>query len=456
MQSICLQLRSLTIVGPSLLQNTAKVRFSPFILSQGNAGGYLIPAAAMSAFNSQSQDLLWKTMQGVSPQGKRRGRAKNLLKRKDLNRGQVIGFGKEKLAFPGLTHNTTEVVNKQTNETKLTKIRPMKDSVYQNFEVKLKVAREGIGQNRSRYKGSPLERGWTGNTIRGKKFGAPLADNKELKFNNFDSVLLDFKTTNIMKGVLGRTKRTSALMVTGNGNGTVGFTLNKGKYAQNARTLRAATNKAGLRLVNIERYEDRTVYHDFFTQYGKCRIFVEQRPAGYGIVAHRAVKAICEMAGIKDIYAKVGNNKNPVHITKAFILGLLRQKTHQAMADEKQLHLVEMRPEEDYYPRLVASPSDGKVRTQEEIGHNEVLDFQITSHEGNLPNEKIDKKSPFIGTPGWDKHLRTGWAIESHERVRRRMRVEHGDVYGSVRSHLYDKYPECIEFKMERRKQDAE
>lgn len=38
--------------------------------------------------------------------------------------------------------------------------------------------------------------------------------------------------------------------------------------------------------------------------------------------------------------------------------------------------------------------------------------------------------------------------------VRRRMRVENGDVYGAVRSHLYDKYPECIEPKFVRSKRD--
>ncbi len=36
------------------------------------------------------------------------------------------------------------------------------------------------------------------------------------------------------------------------------------------------------------------------------RLFVEQRPYGYGIAAHRGIKAICELAGIKDIYCKVG------------------------------------------------------------------------------------------------------------------------------------------------------
>ena len=58
------------------------------------------------------------------------------------------------------------------------------------------------------------------------------------------------------------------------------------------------------------------------------------------------------MAGIKDLYAKVEGSMNMQHITKAFMLGLLRQKTHQVLADEKKLHLVEMRAENDYYPKV--------------------------------------------------------------------------------------------------------
>ena len=47
--------------------------------------------------------------------------------------------------------------------------------------------------------------------------------------------------------------------------------------------LRKAVNKAGLRLMYVERYEDRTVYHDFFTQYGKTKIIVRQQPPGFGV-----------------------------------------------------------------------------------------------------------------------------------------------------------------------------
>jgi len=69
--------------------------------------------------------------------------------------------------------------------------------------------------------------------------------------------------------------------------------------------------------------------HDFFTQFGKTKIFVEKKPEGYGLVCHRAIREICQAVGIKDIYAKVeGSTKNVQHVTKAFIIGLLNQVLH--------------------------------------------------------------------------------------------------------------------------------
>ena len=221
-----------------------------------------------------------------------------------------------------------------------------------------------------------------------------------------------------------------------------------GKYGGNKKGLEKAVNKAGLRLMYVERYENRTVYHDFFTQFGSTRIFVKQQPPGHGVVAHRVIQAICQMVGIKDLYAKVeGSQKNVQHITKAFMLGLLRQKTHQALADEKKLHLVEMRAENDYFPRVVASPSDGEVRTKDDIGHNEILDFEMICFEGNLPAWRPPRGNPWErpGDGGWDKYVRKNWAYRAQQGVRQRMRVEHGDQWGSVRSHLHDKYPECVE-----------
>jgi len=442
MQSIVLQLRGLSLISCGASRNVQRLNIGQIaLLGDQKSNGYHTSVPNNSFFNKSSGEDIWKAMSGVSAQGKKRGRARNMLKKTDLNRGQIIGFGKKKMDFPGLTSNPI-IGPRQNQEAK--KIGEMKDTVYTRYEEELTKTRELGSQKRKRRRATPLERGWAGGKIAGKKFGAPVAVNKELSFDNFSSVILEFKTVFKMTGNLGRVRRTSALMVTGNGNGTVGYSLTAGRYGQNARTLKAAVNRSGLRLLNIERYEERTVFHDFYSQFGKTRLFVEQRPYGYGIAAHRGIKAICELAGIKDIYCKLEGSRNMQHMTKAFILGLLRQKTHQALADEKKLHLIEMRPEEDYYPRLVASPSDGKVRTQAEIEHNEVLDFKMMSYEGHLPMERKNR-NPFEGHITWDLRQRRGWAREAHEKVRRRMRVENGDVYGAVRTHLYEKYPECME-----------
>jgi len=405
----------------------------------------IVPVSYMSGYNLPDQNQLWKTMQGVSAQGKKRGRARNLMRPKNLNRGQMLGFGPKKVDFPSLTSKTLAGAGAKAQKKNITDLEP---EVYNKYTEGLERVREMFGQKRARRVIGPLERGWSGGKPLGKRFGAPVAPNKELRFDGFDSILLEFKMVFHMTGNLGRVRRASALMVTGNGNGTVGYSITPGKYGQNFKTFRSATNQAGLRLVNVERYEERTVYHDFFTQYGSTRLFVEQRPPGYGIVAHRGIKAICQMAGIKDIHVKLEGSNNIQSLTKAFMLGLLRQKTHQVLADEKQLHLIELRPENDYFPRVLASPSNSKVRTQAEIGHNEILDFEMISFEGNLPIPRKAKKNPWEGQDGWDKYLRRGWVSASHASVRERMRVENGEDYGAVRSHLVDKYPECQEPNM--------
>lgn len=68
-----------------------------------------------------------------------------------------------------------------------------------------------------------------------------------------------------------------------------------------------------------------SVLHDFFTQFGKTKIFVKKKHEGYGLICHRVIKACCEAIGIKDLHAKVEGPTNVQHIIKAFFIGLLQQ-----------------------------------------------------------------------------------------------------------------------------------
>ena len=60
---------------------------------------------------------------------------------------------------------------------------------------------------------------------------------------------------------------------------------------------------------------------------------------------------------------------------------------------------VELREENDNFPRLVASPESGKVRTKNEIGHDEILDFETISFDGNIPYYRPEKPLFFERLP---------------------------------------------------------
>lgn len=197
-----------------------------------------------------------------------------------------------------------------------------------------------------------VERGWSGKKIEGRWIGPPDPVLGE-SFEGFDTKCLMLRTMTIMTGNFGRVRRFISMAVTGNGNGIVGFAMCDGGEAKTV--IRQARNRAALHLLSVKVFENRTIYHDFFSKFEHIGIFAHKKQPGYGIVAHPVVKAICECVGIKDIHVKVeGNTKNRLNICKAFILGLYNQKDYQQMADEKQLHVVEFTKETSFYPKVVA------------------------------------------------------------------------------------------------------
>lgn len=187
------------------------------------------------------------------------------------------------------------------------------------------------------------------------------------------------------------------------------------------------------------------MYHDFFTQFGKTKIFVSQKPEGHGLVCHRAIKTICEVIGIKDLYAKVEGSTNLQHVVKAFFLGLLKQKTHQEIADEKKLHLVEFKKENDFFPTVIASPTV-ECRKLKEIPKDETLDFTQYCLDNRIILQR--KKFPPFYTKfrSWEIYLKKQEYIRNKPMVRQNMLAE----YGELRSFLTEKYPECRPFKKEK------
>nr|CAG4643955.1 EOG090X0689 [Lepidurus arcticus] len=387
----------------------------------------LIPVRNTSFFNKLTADEIWKGVTSVSNAGKKRGRGKGVGRKmaKNLNRGQIIGLGKSNMLWPGL--NAPIIQGREV-------VRQQKLPDDPEREAKLIKMRDSMGTFRP-LRLSPIERGWSGVKMPGRSVGPPEPVGEET-FEGFDTKVLELKSVFNMKANFGRKRRMSAFVITGNGQGLGGFAV--GKAPMGTAATRKAKNRAAQKLIYIERYREHTVYHDFFTQFGRSKIFVEKKPEGYGLVCHRAIKTICEVIGIKDLYAKVEGSTNLQHVCKAFFLGLLQQKTFNKLAEEKKLHVVEFSKENDNFPTVVASPTD-TCRTLAEISPTEVLDFNLCVMDNKVPLKKV-KRPPFYELlPSWDRRIRRTIHHRNHHNVRIQLRAE----YGEQVSFLTERFPEC-------------
>ncbi|KAH8347656.1 hypothetical protein KR059_002471 [Drosophila kikkawai] len=296
-------------------------------------------------FISVPAEDIWRGVTAVSNAGKKRGRGKGSGKKvaKDLNRGQTIGFGKKSCLWPGLNSPVF-----RGNEL----IHQQKTVEGTDREYGINKLRDSMGNFRL-MKLNPIDRGWSGSKMPGRSIGPPDTVSEE-EFTSFDTRVLENKIVFIMKGNMGRKRRYSVLSVTGNGNGLAGFATVKAPEVRTA--LRMSKNRAAQKLINISLCENRTIYHDFFTAFGKTKIYCFQKPDGYGLICHRAIKTICKVIGIKDLHAKIEGSTNLQHIVKAFFIGLMRQKSFQNIATETDLNIVQQQKSKIGYTEVKGIP----------------------------------------------------------------------------------------------------
>lgn len=371
----------------------------------------------------------------VSNAGRRRGRGKGANRKnyKDLNRGQVIGVGEKNFLWPGL--NTSVV--KGTEVIQMKELSP--DPNYKENLLKVRNQQE----RRKRLEVHPLERGWSGTKLLGKWIGPPdpVAGDQ---FVGFDTKVLIVKPIFYMKPNFGRTKKILALTVTGNGNGLVGYAVAKSKDLRTA--LMNSKNKAGQRLFKVELENNQTVLHDFYSRFGDTKVFVEKRPPGYGLSAHRCIRSICNVIGITDIKCKVeGSERNYLNLTRAFLLGLINQKSFQQMADEKRLNVVEYNKNIQDYPIVRARPSEtvGGCRTEKQIGSEEILDFNIYIHDGQVKQQTLAKTVWYTKHKGWITYNKK-W---NYKKSREQVRIDLIAKYGQIDSYLTIREKQRLEAK---------
>ncbi len=123
----------------------------------------------------------------------------------------------------------------------------------------------------------------------------------------------------------GRHMRFAVLMVIGDGKGNFGF--GTGKAGEVPEAIKKALAAAKNNMFHVAIAKGATVTHDVMASYGASKVYLKPAAEGTGIIAGGPVRAVLELAGIKNIYSKVYGSRTPINCIRATVSGLCSMKT---------------------------------------------------------------------------------------------------------------------------------
>ena len=127
----------------------------------------------------------------------------------------------------------------------------------------------------------------------------------------------------------GRVMKFSALVVVGDGKGTVGYGLGKAAEVSEAILKGIADAKKNMVKVSIV---NGTLPHDVIGVFGAGTVMLKPATEGIGVIAGGAVRAVMEAVGIRNICAKCLRSNNPQNVVKATMAGLTSLRSPEQVA----------------------------------------------------------------------------------------------------------------------------
>jgi small subunit ribosomal protein S5 len=153
-----------------------------------------------------------------------------------------------------------------------------------------------------------------------------------------DKLVVVNRVSKTVKG--GRIARFTAIVVVGDGAGHVGYGL--GKAAEVPDAIRKATEDAKKNVIEVSLKGD-TIPHEITGVYGAGKVLLKPAAEGTGIIAGATVRAVVEMAGIKNIRTKCLRSSNPTNVVKATFEGLKALRTAEEVARIREKSVEEIK-----------------------------------------------------------------------------------------------------------------
>ena len=142
-----------------------------------------------------------------------------------------------------------------------------------------------------------------------------------------DQVVSINRVTKVVKG--GKNLSFSALVVVGDGAGTVGY--GSGKAREVPMAIRKAIEAAKKSLVRVN-ITATTIPHITLGRYGAGRVLLKPAPEGTGVIAGGPVRAVVEAAGVQNVLTKSLGTTNPHNVVKATMDALIKLRNAEEVA----------------------------------------------------------------------------------------------------------------------------